>query len=76
MEGKVNTGSILWFDEKRGYGFLQPDDGSKDMFVHYTNIISNAAFKTLVAGQKVQYVVGSNKNGPQAEQIKVIEENK
>ena len=76
MEGKVNTGSILWFNEKRGYGFLKPDDGSKDMFVHYTNIISNASFKTLVTGQRVQYVVGSNKKGPQAEQIKVIEENK
>jgi CspA family cold shock protein len=73
-EMKVYTGSVVWFNDKRGFGFLKPDNGSKDMFVHYTNIDSDAKFKTLVAGQRVSYVLGQNKNGPQAEQIRIIEE--
>lgn len=72
MEG-ICTGTIVWFNERRGYGFLQPDDGGKDLFVHYTNIISEANFKTLVAGQRVSYIMGTNKNGPQAEEVAVIE---
>jgi len=73
-EMKVYTGEIVWFNDKRGYGFCKPDDGSKDMFVHYTNIVSDEKFKTLVAGQKISYILGQNKNGPQAEQIRVIGE--
>jgi len=72
-EKKVCTGTVVWFNDKRGYGFLQPDDGGKDLFVHYTNVISDAKFKTLVAGQRVSFTVGSNKNGPQAENITVID---
>ena len=70
---EVCNGVIIWFNDRRGYGFLQPDDGGKDLFVHYSNIISDANFKTLVAGQKVSYTIGSNKNGPQAEQVKIVE---
>jgi CspA family cold shock protein len=73
-EMRVYTGQVVWFNDKRGYGFVKLDDGSKDMFVHYTNIDSDAKFKTLVAGQRVSYVLGQNKNGPQAEQIRVVEE--
>lgn len=71
-EKKVYTGVVTWFNDKRGYGFITPDNGGKDMFVHYTNIVSDVKFKTLVAGQHVSFIVGVNKNGPQAESITVI----
>ena len=75
MESReVKFGTVIWFNNKRGIGFLAPEEGGKDLFVHYTNIVSEpGAFKTLVAGQKVSYVIGANKNGPQAEKITVLE---
>ena len=72
---KVSTGSVVWFNDKRGYGFVKPDDDSGDMFVHFSNIIAEQGkFKTLSAGQRVCFVVGANKNGPQAEQVELIED--
>ena len=73
MNEERKTGTIVWFSSLKGYGFCKPDDGSKDLFVHYSNIVSDARFKTLVAGQVVSFVVGANKNGPQAEEIVVLE---
>jgi len=73
-EKQVCTGTVVWFNEKRGYGFLKPDGGDKDYFVHYTNIVSEMKFKTLVAGQRVTFTVGANKNGPQAENIAILDE--
>lgn len=71
---EVQKGTVVWFNDKRGYGFVTPDDGGKDLFVHYTNIVSDAKFKTLVAGQRVSFTVGANKNGPQAENINILDE--
>jgi CspA family cold shock protein len=69
-EREVEKGTVVWFNDKRGIGFIKPDDGGKDYFVHYTNIISEPdKFKTLTAGQRVSFCVGANKNGPQAEEI-------
>jgi CspA family cold shock protein len=74
-EKKVCTGSVVWFNDKRGYGFVKPEDGSGDMFVHVSNIIADQGkFKTLSAGQRVSFVEGANKNGPQAEQVELLEE--
>lgn len=73
-EKQVCTGTVVWFNERRGYGFLKPDGGDKDYFVHYTNIVSEMKFKTLVAGQRVTFTVGANKNGPQAENIAILDE--
>ena len=74
MENKeVFYGTVIWF--RRGIGFLSPDDGSSDKFVHYSNIVApEGAYKTLVAGQRVSFVIGANKNGPQAEMVTVIAE--
>jgi CspA family cold shock protein len=72
-EKKVFTGKVVWFNEKRGYGFVSPDDGGDDMFVHYTNIESDSKFKTLIAGQKIEFTIGANKNGPQAENVVVYD---
>ncbi len=73
---EVVRGTVVWFNDKRGIGFIEPDDGRKDFFVHYTNIVVSGPkdFKSLTAGQRVEFSVGANKNGPQAEEVIIIEE--
>lgn len=73
MSDKVLTGVVVWFDARKGVGFIAPDDGSKDQFVHYTNIQMDG-FKTLKPGQKVSYDVGTNHRGPQAINVVVLSE--
>ena len=74
-EAQVSYGKVIWFNDKRGYGFVKPDNGEADMFVHFSNIVADTGkFKTLTAGQTIQFVIGANKNGPQAEQVIVIDE--
>jgi CspA family cold shock protein len=75
MTDQAIKGKVEWFNDKLGYGFIKPEDGGRDLFVHYTNIVTEAGkFKTLVAGQTVSFTVGSNNTGPQAENIVVLEE--
>jgi len=72
-EKEVKCGKVIWFNEKRGIGFIECDDGDKDKFVHYSNIVGEPGkFKTLVSGQKVSFVIGENNKGPQAEEVTVI----
>jgi len=72
-DNTVLTGKVCWFDPKKGIGFITKDDGSGDLFVHWSNI-DMGGFKTLKPGQKVSYVLGANHHGEQAEQVKVTEE--
>ncbi len=65
------TGTVKWFNESKGFGFITPEDGGKDLFAHYSSIQSNG-FKTLQEGQRVEFVVAPGAKGPQATQIKVI----
>lgn len=75
MERELLKGEVIWFNNNLGYGFIAREDGGKDLFAHYTNIVTDAGkFRTLVAGQKVSFTVGTNNTGPQAENIVVIEE--
>jgi CspA family cold shock protein len=75
MTREKRQGTVVWFNDKRGIGFIDPENGEKDFFVHFTNVVTEPnQFKTLVAGQKVTFVVGANKKGPQAEEVTVIEE--
>ena len=75
MTEQAMTGEVVWFNDKLGYGFTKPDDGSKDLFLHYTNIVAEAGkFRTLTAGQKISFTVGSNNTGPQAENIVILDE--
>ncbi|MGB0419102.1 MAG: cold-shock protein [Opitutales bacterium] len=65
----MNTGTVKWFDAEKGYGFIQPDDGSKDLFVHHSEIQSDGYAK-LEDGEKVEFEIGSGPKGPCAIQVK------
>jgi len=64
----VDTGIVKWFNERRGYGFVTPDGGGEDLFVHHSEI-TGEGFRTLREGQKVEYEVGEGRKGPQATNV-------
>ncbi|WP_424769504.1 transcription antiterminator/RNA stability regulator CspE, partial [Proteus mirabilis] len=59
------TGTVKWFDEGKGFGFITPADGSKDVFVHFSAIQSDN-FKTLAEGQQVSFTMENGMKGPAA----------
>jgi len=65
------TGTVKWFNETKGFGFITPDDGSEDVFAHFS-AIKAAGFKTLKEGQKVSYEVTMGPKGKQASNIQVL----
>jgi CspA family cold shock protein len=64
----MSTGTVKWFDAGKGYGFITPEDGGKDLFVHNSEIQTDG-YATLNDGQKVQYVVGQGQKGPCATKV-------
>ena len=64
------TGTVKWFNESKGFGFITPEDGSKDVFVHFSAIASEG-FRTLAEGQQVTYDVEDGPKGPQAANVQV-----
>ncbi len=66
------TGTVKWFDEAKGFGFITPQDGSKDVFVHFRAIVSEGGFRTLQEGQSVEFLVEQGQKGPQASDVKAI----
>ena len=62
-------GKVKWFNDQKGYGFVTPEDGSKDLFVHYQEIQGDG-FKTLAEGQEVEFEVVESEKGPKA--VKVV----
>ncbi|MDH5408670.1 MAG: cold-shock protein [Gammaproteobacteria bacterium] len=62
------TGTVKWFNESKGYGFLSQDDGGKDVFVHFSSIQGDG-FKTLAEGQAVSFDVEDGPKGPQASNV-------
>lgn len=64
------TGTVKWFNESKGFGFISPDDGSKDVFVHFSAIASEG-FRTLNEGQQVTFDVEDGPKGPQATNVTV-----
>lgn len=62
------TGTVKWFDDAKGYGFISPEDGSKDVFVHHS-AIQGSGFKSLAEGQRVSFEVQSGPKGPAAANV-------
>ncbi len=70
MSNSVN-GVVKWFSEEKGFGFLTPNEGGKDVFVHFRSIASEG-FKTLNEGQHVEFNVESSPKGPQATNVVAV----
>ncbi|MBN2894578.1 MAG: cold-shock protein [Campylobacterales bacterium] len=68
-----NQGTVKWFNNEKGFGFIQQNNGDKDLFVHYRQINSNGFGRvTLEEGQKVSYIIGQGQKGPQAENVTIL----
>jgi len=64
----MTTGTVKWFNESKGFGFIAPSDGGKDVFVHFS-AIQGSGFKTLAEGQAVEFEVEDGPKGPQASNV-------
>ncbi len=67
----MGVGTVKWFNAEKGYGFITPDDGSKDLFVHFS-AIQGEGYKSLNEGQKVEYEQTTGQKGPQASNVRVV----
>lgn len=65
------TGQVKWFNEGKGFGFITPADGSKDVFVHFSAINSDG-FKTLAEGQNVEFTIQDSPRGPSAANVTAL----
>jgi len=65
----LGTGTVKWFNDKKGFGFITPEDGSEDLFVHHTNITAEG-FRTLKEGQRVEFEPAQGRKGPEATNVK------
>lgn len=60
------TGTVRWFNTAKGYGFISPDEGERDVFVHYTAIQSEDRFRNLQEEERVEFTIEETEKGPQA----------
>ncbi len=67
----MSTGTVNWFSADKGFGFITPDDGGKDLFVHHSEVKSTG-FATLNDGQKVEFEVGEGQKGPCATNVVAV----
>jgi len=67
----VITGIVKWFSDAKGFGFITPEDGSKDVFVHHS-AIQGAGFKSLSEGQQVKFEVEQGPKGPSAVNLQIV----
>jgi CspA family cold shock protein len=65
------TGTVKWFNAEKGFGFITPDDGSQDLFAHYS-AIQSSGYRSLDEGQRVEFEVTQGQKGPQASNITTV----
>jgi CspA family cold shock protein len=65
------TGTVKWFNDAKGYGFIAPDDGGKDLFVHHRSIVGEG-YKSLSEGNKVSYEPQQGQKGPEATSVELV----
>jgi CspA family cold shock protein len=65
------TGTVKWFDATKGYGFIAPEDGSTDLFVHQSDI-GTSGYRELTEGQRVEFTVEAGQKGPKAAQVRPL----
>jgi cold shock protein len=65
------TGTVKWFNDQKGYGFITPDEGEKDLFVHHSNV-ATSGFRTLAEGAKVEFEQREGTKGPEAVNVTTL----
>jgi CspA family cold shock protein len=65
------TGTVKWFNDAKGYGFIAPDEGGKDLFVHHSNI-NMPGFRSLTEGARVEYTAQEGRKGPEAVDVRGV----
>lgn len=69
----LENGTVKWFNSEKGFGFIQPDNGGKDLFVHFKQINNTGYGRvSLEDGQKVSFEIGEGQKGPQAQNVTVL----
>ncbi|MBS1178340.1 MAG: cold-shock DNA-binding domain protein [Proteobacteria bacterium] len=72
MDNPTQTGTVKWFDDGKGFGFITPESGGKDLFAHFSEIKSGTGFKSLQENQRVEFEVKQGAKGPQAANIRAL----
>ncbi len=68
----MSKGTVKWFNADKGFGFITPEDGGKDLFVHHSEIEAGGGYATLNDGQEVEFEVGQGQKGPCANKVKPV----
>ena len=63
------SGTVKWFNDQKGFGFIKPDEGDRDLFVHHSNIEING-YRSLEEGQRVEFEMGEGRKGPEAVHVR------
>ncbi len=67
----VASGTVKWFNDQKGFGFIAPEDGGDDLFVHHSNIAGDG-YRSLEEGARVEYDAGQGKKGPEATNVRAV----